>query len=517
MARRPAYTLLLLNADATARIDFGPGPDFAVIAGRRQPAAGTEDPAMRTGQALALGGQVGRTVWVFWEGAWTQTVDMPAAAVMGLTSEQLGRSLAFEVEPLSAIPATESLIEAIPVAPVGAEADPTRQTFWITQVSVTVREAVEALVRKAGGKFGGLLHPGGLPRSGWGSTPPAGGEWRRVEVWDQATVILSGRGADAPAIRIVNSRPGSPGWSAHLPAVGPVTWTARTPAPEVLNDEGVPLEWVPATLPAESVPADWARAWAAELSARERRVPVIRAEERGAPNTRYFAIAGAAAAAVLVACAAHALPIYQATADAKAKADAGGAKPSEKALAARRDAVAKQEKALTAELESLRADIKALEKQEQVLAEQRVEEQKRADEIRARHARREARVAAHRVSLAALMESIIEAEQKDSRDLSIRAVRSEDGGRLRLSGWCTGPGRAEDLAVRLTKALTDAGWQVGPAQTKVWPDRPVWDFWIILTPRLLTDREPAPRSAGAVRRVPVPVAPTAPVDNRPSE
>src|SRR5437868_6922078 len=111
MAKRPSHTLLLLCSERIVRVDLGPGPGFGVMA-ERQTTGGTDDPGHLVAGALALARPVGKQVWVLWEGAWTQTVDLTAAVVSGLSPEDLAKSLSFEIEPLSAIPAGQSALGA---------------------------------------------------------------------------------------------------------------------------------------------------------------------------------------------------------------------------------------------------------------------------------------------------------------------------------------------------------------------------------------------------------------------
>src|SRR5258708_7110308 len=131
MAKRPSHTLLLLAADRVARVDLGPAPAFAVLAHRQTGSIAGEDPTPQALAALSLGGPVGSQVWVFWEGLWTQTLEMPSAAVAGLPAEQVARTLAFEAETLSGIPGAQS---AVDVVPLGID-DQGRQQFWLSQIA----------------------------------------------------------------------------------------------------------------------------------------------------------------------------------------------------------------------------------------------------------------------------------------------------------------------------------------------------------------------------------------------
>lgn len=138
-------TLLLITSTRISRADFDGGlRDFKSV-GRPQGEA--------VGAALALGGKAG-AVWVLSEDVFEHRLALHAAQVMGLTAEQLGRAIAFEVEPFSGIAVTEGIAGYL------------RRSEGSFDVIELPRAALEGMARaavSAGGRLAGVAHPGAVP------------------------------------------------------------------------------------------------------------------------------------------------------------------------------------------------------------------------------------------------------------------------------------------------------------------------------------------------------------------
>ena len=134
-----------------ARADFDGGLRAWKVASRPTGASAAE--AVRA--ALALGGKAQNTAWVLSEELWTQKVPLSSAQVAGLSPEQLGRALSFEVEPFSGIPAGESIIGFHNTGD---------GSFDVVEMSRIDRDAIQRAVESTGAKLAGITHPGHAPQ-----------------------------------------------------------------------------------------------------------------------------------------------------------------------------------------------------------------------------------------------------------------------------------------------------------------------------------------------------------------
>lgn len=145
--KRPATpTLILVTATRIARADFDGGVRACKTAAR--PAGASAAEAVRA--ALALDGKAG-AVWVLCEDVFTQSVSLSPAQVAGLTQEQLGRALSFEVEPFSGIPVAESV--------TGFHRS-SEGVFDVIELPRADRDAILRATEDAGGKLVGIAHSG---------------------------------------------------------------------------------------------------------------------------------------------------------------------------------------------------------------------------------------------------------------------------------------------------------------------------------------------------------------------
>jgi len=502
MAKRPTHTLVFVGTDRTDRVDLGPGPDFEVLAQNHLVPHDTDDLVIRVESALAATRLVGKLVWVLWEGAVAQMLDMPTGAVDGLEPQQLADSLSFEAEPLTGVPAGDSAIDGIPQR-IATGLLPDSRRYWVTQLSAAVRNRLEEAVNHTDAKLAGITHPGGLPRAQWSTESEAdnAAEWRRIEVWDQLIFSLHGRPDGTVETRLIRATPGAEWWAAELPTHGAISWLGPAPATRVgpggqrvadtftlFTTNGDPIQPVKIDLPANEVPVEWLQAWAAELTAKVRRVPVVATQSRVSPYRKFYLTGGLAAAITLALCLGHSSVLGVQTLAARAQADKREALRS--ALAPKDNSSAEEAK-VTAQTNQLRPDAQAVGQRDAELTARHASLQKAAAQARAEQDHLGALQALHRPALAELLGTLADAErQEDPASVVIKEVRQQDNGALKLAGLCKHSGAADEFATRLESRLTKAGWKVGAAQKHLRADQLAFDFSVELTPQVLT--EPAP-------------------------
>lgn len=145
-----ASTFVVITANRIGRTDFDGPLHTPRIAAR--PAGASLAECVRA--ALALGGKASRETWVLDSDVWTQDVQLSPAQVAGLTPEQLGRALSFEVEPFSGVAVAESAT---------GFRDNGGGRFSVVQMQQADRDGVVRAVASAGGRLAGIVHPGAVP------------------------------------------------------------------------------------------------------------------------------------------------------------------------------------------------------------------------------------------------------------------------------------------------------------------------------------------------------------------
>jgi hypothetical protein len=142
---KSASTFLILTANRIVRVEEG--------GARRDMArpAGTTADAVRA--ALASGGKPG-VVWVLSDQVFTQRITLSPAQVAGLTPEQLGRALAFEIEPFSGIPVADGAV---------GFREEANGAFAVIQMPRAELDAISRGITGAGGRLGGIFSASGVP------------------------------------------------------------------------------------------------------------------------------------------------------------------------------------------------------------------------------------------------------------------------------------------------------------------------------------------------------------------
>ena len=144
MKRPSASIILVVSASRVMRATAdGGGLDF-----KSAPRPPGDSFVGAVSAALALGKTTG-AVWVLADDIFAQRVSLNPAQIIGLTSGQLERALAFEVEPFSGIPMAEG---AIGFRDEGGGA------FAVVEMPRSGRDAIIKAVAGAGGKLAGIAH-----------------------------------------------------------------------------------------------------------------------------------------------------------------------------------------------------------------------------------------------------------------------------------------------------------------------------------------------------------------------
>ena len=449
---------------------------------------------MRLEASLIGAPKIAKTVWVLWEGAGTQMLDVPTGVVEGLEREQLSDVLSFEAEALTMVSSADSAIDGIPQES-DAGALPEFRRYWATQILASVRGKMQAAVTRAGARLAGVAHPGGLPRRKFDATAIAESStpWQRIEIWDQVSVSLQGKKGGTIETRLIRSSPGSDVWTAELPKdsaftlLGPLAESALP-----IGADGLPLQPERIEFPSDDAPVEWLRAWAAELSAPKslgRRVPVVEPMSRVSPYRALIVVGGIAASVALAVCLGHGGILSIQAADLRAKADE---LEGIRLRLTPKDTSQKEEAQVIADTEKLQPRIRELEQRETAL----LAEKDRAEKIIAEVASKQNRLgqlqAVHRPAVAELLSALADSERiGNTGEVIVKDVRQESGGELRLSGLCSRSALADKFATNLETRLSKAGWKVGAAQKRLRDDRAAFDFTIVLTPMVLVDTTPA--------------------------
>ena len=149
---RSPTTLILVEPDQVARADFA-GSDSRLVSCKTAARSPGRD-LTTTVEWLIHEPRTTGCVWVLSSDFWSQQVSIATPMLSGLTEDEKSRTLAFEVESLSGVGALESDLQFVRLG----EFDGFSQ-FWVTQIPCEVRDRLSEVVRAAGGRLLGLVHP----------------------------------------------------------------------------------------------------------------------------------------------------------------------------------------------------------------------------------------------------------------------------------------------------------------------------------------------------------------------
>lgn len=469
MAKRPAYTLLLIKSDMLARADFGPAPEFVPLEFWEQPQSANVRLYHSLEVALAMG-KCGRIVWVVGEAFWTQTLSLPASALGGLTKDQIAKAIGYDVEALTGLTGADSALGFCKAAPSDQS-----EHLWITQVPLSARAQIQSAIEKAGGTLGGILHPGGLRGpleaaiDGAGSTQT----WRRVEVWKDTTLCLLGRGNDAQRVAIINGDPAQEVWRAnvarwmnsndadHSQWLGPQGSMANDLTNDLSGGNDNPWKVLPPL--AGDALKRWLGRWAEKLVNEPTAMPVIEPSRANTlPRNQLIAIA-AVTLACLIACIARGVWLR-----------------GQRAILAEQQVVlATQLARETSTLRLLQAPKQEWDRLQSAIKPLRSDlERLRAQRGRAGfHGVPDFELQRHRVAglLAAL-------GRNAAPDLMIDRIEPDGNGDILIGGKCLHNTSVDTFAGALAAVLPDVGWEISPPQKKLSGLIPSGEFKLRATP-----------------------------------
>ncbi|MBL8797619.1 MAG: hypothetical protein JNM56_27210 [Planctomycetia bacterium] len=454
MLGRPATTILYIGPHQIARADFTSGGSPKLLGLWQTTRPEGNDLTALAETALILGPKVGRNVWVLCSDFWTQTVKMAARAVATMSEADLTQALGFEVEPLSGVNAFESVLAQ---TLVGTEAD--GKNFWITQALLVERDALEELIRKAGGKFAGMAHPGGLPRP---FEVGGDGTWQRVELWPDAILCLHGQTGKGTELHLIKADARQQRWHSEeeawrekygvadrrelLQLTGEILTFDRDGQPRVQDD---PQQTLGVLL----------TGWAGFLGRKPTGVPLIRPTVKPLSSTARLGIAAALMLAVM------------------------GLAFGQHTLA---QAQLKSIQAETAQLRQPETLLPALDKQ---VADRNKTKADLTEKLVARKRTTEA-LAIQRLRLAKLLAAVSKLQPDD---LIIQRIEGETGSPV-LHGICLEPKQANQLTIQLERALSPE-WRVEPAVLKAMQLVPEGGPYTFQVNVHLVSNEPPPKVA----------------------
>lgn len=417
-------TLLFIARDRLVRVDVDARGRVLGL-WQRERGVTAELPELIDTAARLDRAKPGKT-WVLAEDFWSQKLTVNHDALLGLSPAEAAKALGFEAESLSG----QSAIDA-DLNYVRLEGTRERAEYWVLQVPNWVRDQAEGSIRRLGGQFAGLIHPGGLPVPI--ADRNAAGPWGRIETWTGVTIAVGQASDGRMRIAIAAGDGRQAAWQrameAWLASLGPISRLQHlTERPQPL-----PLPQAAETLNLHDrhVLEAWLLQWAAALQRTEPAVPHLLPPKRpmsqgarAAISLGLLAIVGGLALADQVV-----VRLQMALLDAEIKAHQ---KADQDQTAARKEVT---------DLEKKIAD-----------------EQKRVDRLAADVPQTEAAVGVFRRRWTELL-GVLARSCPD--DVVVQKIAQEGNG-LKVSGKSLGQQPLSDFAVELGKQLSPLGWSVAP-------------------------------------------------------
>jgi hypothetical protein len=433
MGTKAPCTILFITRQAVIRADFKNLSAERILRFDRD---GTLPE--RISEALTKGGaRPHRKVWILSTELSIQIVQLPTRAVIGLPPEELGRSLAFELEPITGIPADDSAEAFVSLAGTG---DGDMRAFWVTQSSkAEYRKIIEA-VRKAGGHVEGMLHPAGMPVSIL--NPTFFGKMQRVELWTGSIFCLHRDPAAASSVRILHEDYADRRWVAGvqqwLSSMGEVEYREVLIPPaagaHAATAAGTIAEAVSADMQDDAVLSAWMLGWAREFDLGERAVPIIAPPPKPVSRKRRVVIGTVLFLIAVLLCGAHFSMRLIHYRELKEQTGLSG-----------------DEQKLKTEQESLVKEIAQFDRDHKSLK-------------------------SYRSRFAGLLTLIAE---RSTNDLVITEIVEEKGDVV-LRGGCLNPSAVDRFAAALGRDVVALGWQSGPAKKQSRTQDALWIFEVRL-------------------------------------
>jgi Tfp pilus assembly protein PilN len=428
-----SLTILLITSGRIVRADFDSNGAATLLSS----VPGEHDLAIPSTvrSALALGSKPGANVWLLLEDVWIQNVELPKRQIAGLSSEQIGRALSFEIEPFSGTPVAQSEIGFCECE----ERDSVR-CYWAAEIATSTRDAIQEAITSAGGKLTGICHPGG------GAFPlvpaHAGGEWRRLEVWHGSLLSLECDQRRRLRTKVLSGLPSrsslTPGadleWLAAERSMPSINLDPSAIANRFLLDDQAHLHL-------------WLQGWASILLAGAPPVPFI-APRPAKPGLRHYIIVGALLETLVIVIL---LIVFFFETIARHRLR------TERATITR---TIEQIQAVTKENTSLRKEIAGLSRQEE----------------------KKALLSRQRAAYPALLRALASTRPDD---IVLNGIRPSGPSNLIVNGISLEALSVDEMCIALTSALRSEGWVAQPLQKfakGTAADSGPWEFAVNLAP-----------------------------------
>lgn len=463
-------TLVVVTRDRVVRAEFrarAAKPTSVVV----RPRPETDDPVAAVVAGMSGERRSPGRVFVLSSDVWTRTLRVPAMNLKSLSTSELQQSLAFEAEPLSGLSPAEAATAVLTLGESHGMGD-----AWIGQIAAGTLAEIDEVVRGAGGKLAGVLHPAGVPAALDFGRPLERAV--RVEFWADATARVVHDGDRPTELQIEQ---------------GAATANREAIVGEWARQSEVDLDRVDVLVPdfrpsvdGEHTFADeatlelWLTAWHGALTARKPTAPTIVPPPRPLTTQQRRNIAAALAGVALLVCAGHGYWTRMGI-------EAAQAEQNRVEAPGRELATIKQQQGDTQ---------KALDKL-------REETTKRSGEVK----QAEQTLIAHRRRLGELLERL---SHESSHDWVLRRIEGSPR-ELKLVGLTMHPEHISTLAADLAVDLAKLGWAVEPPTHSARNQRNdggPWSFELRLNDTTLpkTSVTPAPSApAGPPNLVRVPM------------
>ncbi len=428
MAKRPTQTLVLITPRELMRADFGPGSAPKLLALTRQPRPDVDQFGLLVEMALLQGGKTGPRVWILSTDLWMHPLEV-IVNIQGISRSEQIRALSLEAEQFSGISGLDSQVGFMPLPSANG-----MRTFLVSQIRDADLDDAEGIVRKAGGKLEGILHPAALPAS---LTTTGTGAWRRLEFWPDQTVAVQREASGQLRHMIVTGDPATGRWRGDYE-----TFCLKQPeiptevllaTPSLSPDEGMPLE-------DDAVLPGWLTSWAGYLAGKERSVAYVAPPTRPMAESTRRVYMGLGVAVALLLCVGHYLW-------------------SEKSLAQLKGAIKKAEEP-AARLKDLDETIKAK-------AKAREDEIKKLNKLQTMTEN----LRSQRTRIAQLLEACA-LHRHEGANLVIRKIDAESG-EPRLYGECIDAKHASVYYKQVADSVQKFGWQASPMNISEHPERKI--------------------------------------------
>lgn len=409
-------TLVVVTRDRVVRAEFrarnATKPTSLVV--RERP--DSDDPISPIVTALSGERRSPGRVFVLSSDVWTRTIEVPTINLKNLSPAELQQSMAYEVEPLSGLASSEAATAVVSLAELQKAGE-----AWIGQISAATLAELDEVVRGAGGKLAGVLHPAAVPDSLDGIRPAV-----RIEFWADATARVVALG-DRLTLQVEQGAA-----TANRQAIID-EWHRQSPgAPiEVLVPDFRPPIDDERTFHDEATLESWLALWHRTLTARKVKVPVIRPAPRPLSVQQRRNIAAVLCLATLAACAGY--RHWTMSSIAKNQAEQNLVEAPGRELATIKQQQGETEKA-TAKLKE--------------------EIAKRATEV----GYSELMLVAHRKRFGELLERL---GRESSKEWVLREIDGTPR-EIKLVGMTMHPEHISQLAAELAEDLADLGWAVDP-------------------------------------------------------